>query len=302
MASNTPITNVQQPNLNPATVHTYADLYAVSIDNQIDARPPSGINQAAFVYESPVEGDITRFLAFFERETSIPQIGPVRSARLYFLDWITQFGVVPFFHFGGSPQAMDKLANVTYLAQVNEDGAGAGGAFFWRDDKRAAPHNAYTSSVNVQKVFDKRLGAASKLDAWLMEDEPDVSARGANGQKVVVPISSVADYSPVWIYDSATNVYDRTVNGKVEKDSDGTAITAKNIIIFSTDIKVIDTDGRLSITTGGTGQAVIYRNGQIENVTWDKNNDALTPPHFYAADGSEAVLTNGNVWVEVVKK
>lgn len=283
-------------------VRTYVDLFAVSIDNHVDARPVSGVNKAAIVYETPVEGNITRFLAFFERGTQAARIGPVRSARPYFLDWVTQFSTAFFFHFGGSPEAMDRLASTAALQPINEDGMGPAGALFWRDTNQDAPHNAYTSTDNVNKLFDARLGAAHKVDAWLMENDPDTAQRGENGAKIDVPISNQAAYSPVWIYDQAANDYQRTVSGKEDKDSDGAVITTKNVIVLRTDISVIDTEGRLKIAATGRGAATIYRNGKSEDVSWVENGDSTMPVRFYGADGAEAVLTTGNIWVEVVKK
>ena len=285
------------------TPKTYTDLYAVSIDNEAEARPASGINQAAIVYEAPVEGGITRFLAFFERGVQVPQIGPVRSARLYFLDWITDWSAVKFFHFGGSPEALAQIAAAPALTAADEDGVtGAGGAFFSRDATRNAPHNAYTSSDNVETAFAGSSAGSVNVNAWLMEDDPDISTRGADGQKFALALSSDPAYNPVWVYDSAMNIYTRTINNQVEKDSDGAAITAKNIIVMSTDVSVVDADGRLKVGTAGSGVAVIYRNGQSENVTWNEDPATPSPPHFTSANGSPAVLTNGNVWIEVVKK
>lgn len=286
-----------------AATKTYADLYAVSIDNMVDARPASGINQAAFIYEAPVEGNITRFLAFFERGVQAPQIGPVRSARLYFLDWIADWSAAEFFHFGGSPEALAHIAATPALAAADEDGVtGAGGAFYARDATRNAPHNAYTSSDNAEKAFVRSASGVASVNAWLMEDDPDISARGADGQKIAPELSSDIAYDPVWVYSSATNLYTRTVKGQVEKDTDGAAVTAKNIIVISTGVSVIDADGRLKVGTSGSGAAIIYRNGQSEDVTWNEDPANPSPPHFTAADGSPAVLTSGNVWIEVVKK
>ena len=205
-----------------AATKTYADLYAVSIDNMVDARPASGINQAAFIYEAPVEGNITRFLAFFERGVGVPQIGPVRSARLYFLDWIMDWSAPEFFHFGGSPEALAHIAATPALAAADEDGVtGAGGALYARDKTRNAPHNAYTSSDNAEKAFDRNTRGVTSVNAWLMDNDPDISARGADGQKIAPPLSSDTAYDPVWVYSSATNLYTRTVKGQVEKDAGG---------------------------------------------------------------------------------
>jgi len=297
-------TMVVEPVLNTNTVavlptaRVYTDLYAVSIDNHVDARPVSGVNQAAIVYEVPVEGNITRYLAFFERGARVPLIGPVRSARLYFLDLMTQYGVSFFFHFGGSPEALAKIDSIASLQQINKDGMGAGGNLFWRDDKRDAPHNAYTSSDNVHKAFDARLGASHQTEAWLMAGEPDIALRGDDGAKINLPI----DYNPVWVYNKTENIYRRMVKGADEKDRDGATITAKNVIVLRMDVSVIDEVGRLKVGIAGRGQATVYHNGKTEDATWVAGADNSVPVRFYAADGSEIVLTNGNVWVEVVKK
>ena len=279
----------------------YAGLYAVSIDNMVDARPASGINQAAFVYEAPVEGGITRFLAFFEHGAQAPKIGPVRSARMYFLDWVADWGAGAFFHFGGSPEAMARIAATPSLKSIDYDGALSGGSLFQRDATRSAPHNAYTSSDNADKAVFVQSGNVSS-SAWLMEDEPDISARGADGGKVMPAMSNDSAYNPVWVYSSATNIYTRTIKGQVEKDADGAPVTAKNIIVVSADVSVIDAVGRLKIGTAGSGAAIVYRNGQSEDMTWSESADNYASPSFATAKGSAAVLTAGNVWIEVVKK
>src|SRR3989344_1193710 len=59
---------------------------AVMIENHIEARPQSGIASADVIYEAVAEGGITRFMALFYCNLSDIQVGPVRSARTYFLD------------------------------------------------------------------------------------------------------------------------------------------------------------------------------------------------------------------------
>lgn len=283
-----------------ASVRTYTDLYAVSIDNHADARPVLGVNSAAFVYEMPVEGDITRFLAFFERGAEIDKIGPVRSARPYLIDWILEYGPAVFFHYGGSPEAMDKLATPAFKG-INQDGISSAGASFWRDDSRSAPHNAFISSKNVGKIFESRLGSSIKVETWPMGAEAELDERGEDAQKIKIPISPSSDYAPAWVYDRAKNEYVRTAKGKVQKDAAGQAVIAKNIVTMATDINVIDAVGRLKIRTSGKGKAVVYRDGQTLNANWEVS-DPSQPPRFYADDGSDIVLASGNVWIEVVKQ
>ena len=56
----------------------------VMIENHIDARPQSGLSQADVIYEVVAEGGITRFASVFYCKDA-PLIGPVRSARVYFI-------------------------------------------------------------------------------------------------------------------------------------------------------------------------------------------------------------------------
>lgn len=292
-------TNSQEPVFVKPTVRTYTDLFAVSIDNMVDARPASGIDQATLVYEMPVEGDITRLLAVFERGTEVKEIGPVRSARPYLLDWVSGLGPSLFLHFGGSPEALSRIASSASLKQVDRDGMGNAASGFWRDDSRDMPHNAYTSSEKVEKMFAIRSGEPRTVAAWLMAPEPDAPARGA-GETFTVPLSTSASYRPEWRYDAAKNVYIRYSRGKQELTRDGAAVEAKNVIVMQTDVKSLDAVGRLKITTAGQGHATVYRNGEKVDGTWNAAEGTLAK--FYGGDGNEVVLTEGNVWVEVVKK
>ena len=78
--------------------------YAVMIDNLAAARPQFGLSAASLVYEAPAEGGITRYLAIFSADQTSSQIGPVRSARAYFLNWAKELGAT-YVHVGGSPEA-----------------------------------------------------------------------------------------------------------------------------------------------------------------------------------------------------
>ena len=84
-------------------------VYGVMIDNHPEARPQSGLDQAFLVIEAPVEGGISRLLAFFSAEQVLEEIGPVRSARPYFLDWNNELDAL-YVHVGGSDAALDYIS------------------------------------------------------------------------------------------------------------------------------------------------------------------------------------------------
>ena len=58
---------------------------AVMYSNIYDAMPQSSISYADVVFESLVEGGITRLCCLFENQTQLEKIGPVRSCRTYYL-------------------------------------------------------------------------------------------------------------------------------------------------------------------------------------------------------------------------
>jgi hypothetical protein len=295
------VTQNEPPGPSPmpaSTAKTYIDLYAVSIDNNTDARPPSGLNQAAIIFEAPVEGGITRFLAVFERGVSVPEIGPVRSARPYFLDWVSELGPSLFLHIGGSPAALERIAATPYLREADRDGISTYGSSFWRDGKRDMPHNAYTSSTDVEKLFSSRTGASRSITPYLMAGDPPEDQRGS-GENFIVPMSAEPSFRPEWRYDKASNSYTRFIKGVEQDDRVGAPLTAKNIIVMKTTGKVLDGIGRLSLVTAGSGDATVYHDGAKIDATW-KNGDGSSLARFYATDGSEIALTEGSVWIEMV--
>src|SRR6478672_8231162 len=80
---------------------------AIMIENSPDARPQSGIKDAEVVYEAVAEGGITRFLALYQQNAP-ETIGPVRSIRMYYVDWLTPFNA-SVAHVGGSKAALDLV-------------------------------------------------------------------------------------------------------------------------------------------------------------------------------------------------
>ena len=58
---------------------------AIMINNIQAAIPQTGISRADVMYECMVEGSITRMMGLFENYDDLDKIGPVRSARTYFV-------------------------------------------------------------------------------------------------------------------------------------------------------------------------------------------------------------------------
>lgn len=265
-------------------------VYAVVIENATDARPQDGVDKAFLVMEAPVEGDITRWLAFFSADEAVEELGPVRSARLYFVEWAIDWDAL-FAHVGGSPES---------LAFLRSEGAYDLDEFFntttfWRSRRRAAPHNVYTESVRLAAVWDRIVGRDVSYWPFLFEEmSPNVDAL----QTTNVSFGN-RFYDVSWQFDPETNRYTRFQDGTPHTMRDGSVIEASNVIVMFTDMRVIDSEGRKRIRTEGTGDALLMRAGYQEEVEW-RREETDTRTHFVFKDGEEVTLVPGKTWIHVV--
>jgi hypothetical protein len=71
----------------------------VMIENNVDARPESGLSRADVVYEAVAEGGITRFMSVFYCGAAAEDVkaAPIRSARVYFINEAAGYGTDPIF-------------------------------------------------------------------------------------------------------------------------------------------------------------------------------------------------------------
>jgi len=111
---------------------------AVMIENHTEARPQSGLSSADIVYEAVAEGGITRFMALFYCNLADIQVGPVRSARTYYLDWLGEYDAL-YAHVGGAntPGPADALGQIIRYEVKDLNQFSIGFPVFWRDYQRA---------------------------------------------------------------------------------------------------------------------------------------------------------------------
>lgn len=274
-----------------------ADLkpYAVMVENHPDARPQSGLSKAQLVWEAPVEGGITRFLAVYDGTEKADEIGPVRSARPYYLDWAKELNAI-YLHVGGSPDALTDLPKMKIL-DLNQF---FNAQYFWRATVRQAPHNVYTSSDLLNKAKDDKQWGDSDIQSWLYKDDAALSDRPTSVPDVDINFSA-PDFEVLWKYDTQANDYVRSMAGQPHNDKDGSPIIAKNVAVEFTKVVVLDSEGRRQIDTVGEGRALVFFDGQSIDGTW-KKTAAENRTRFYDSNGNEIVFNAGSTWIEVVPK
>ncbi len=270
-------------------------VYGVMVDNMVDALPQSGLDQAPLVIEAPVEAGIPRLLAFFSSEPSVQKIGPIRSARPYFIDWDDELDAL-YAHVGGSDEALaDLSAGGTF--DFNQFWNGSS---FWRSTDRQAPHNVYTSTQLLSAAWD-RLAAQGKAPApsygiWMFKDPAVLPPDHPASPSIDF---SMPDYRVSWLYDAKTDQYRRWQGGLPDTMQDGSAIAADNVAVVATKIETVDQIGHRHITTIGSGDALVFQDGGVIKATWKKPS-ARERLRFFDGNGTEVQMNSGKTWIEVV--
>ncbi|MFA7245147.1 MAG: DUF3048 domain-containing protein [Candidatus Magasanikbacteria bacterium] len=279
---------------------TNPELVAVMIENHTEARPQSGLAYASVVYEAPVEANYSRFMAIFSKDVDVAKIGPVRSARKYYLDWLREYGKdIMYMHVGGSPEALQIIKTDKNIFDFNEFSKGP---YFWRSTDRYAPHNVYTNSENWQIAWEK-LGTKENTEfkTWKFESLENCIKEEDNCVNKITVSFLPPTYEAVWNYSSSTKKYLRSqIEGK-HRDLDGTVIEADTIIVQKVTSKVLDEVGRLQIDTIGSGEAIIFQNGHILEGTWKKET-VTGRTRWLDKSGNEIPLKAGKIWIEVVNE
>lgn len=294
---------------------------AVMIENHVEARPQAGLNKADVVYEAVAEGGITRFMAIFYCQDA-DLVGPVRSARTYFLDWASEYDAL-YAHVGGAsqPGSADAMAQIQKYGLKDMDQFSLGYPTYWRDDeliKNGVPieHTMFSTTAKLWDAAVKKHNwtatdpsSNKKWDEnfqyWTYSEDAPANLRGATGS-ASVPFwdKGPGDYRVEWTYDKSTNLYKRAEGGidhidKVTKEQ----LAAKNVVIqLMTEKHAGDGypgDVHLLYTNTGSGKAIVLQNGKVIQATW-KKADRLARTKYYDAAGKEISFVRGLIWIQTV--
>lgn len=263
----------------------------IMIENSPDARPQSGLKDSGVIFEAIAEGGITRFLVIYQEQK--PQlIGPVRSVRMYYVDWIAAFNA-SVAHIGGSYQALQEVRNGNYRDIDQFFNAGS----YWRATDRYAPHNVYTSFEKLDALNAAKGYTTSSFKGFTRKDSKALEAPTAS--QINVTISS-ATFNSAYTYNVATNTYDRSQGGAPHTDREQGQISPRIVIVMKVPMRLVFEDGyRQQIDSIGSGTAYIFQDGGVNEVTWTKTakTEQIT---FTDAEGKDVPLARGQTWITAV--
>jgi len=305
----------------------------VMIENHSDSRPQSGLSKADVVYEAVAEGAITRFAAVFycaDAAYSLKDdydLGPVRSARTYFLDWASEYGDYPLYvHVGGAGQCNDPTVDPRAKALCQIEKYGWKNKDTWsdldqwalgirecrREETRvghevATEHQMYCSSYTLWAKAEARklTNLNYKNQAWNTAFRSWLFKEDSRSSGSVSPEfdfwRDYKDYRVRWDYDSSTNSYKRLNGGEPHIDfNTKEQLAAKNVVIqFTQEKGPLDEHKHLLYTTVDTGRALIFQDGLVIDGKWTKKS-RTDRTLFYDAKGQEVKFNRGPIWIEIL--
>lgn len=316
----TTVSNEQEPNVIPTNekqevIEKQVQIFqgsdrpiAIMIDNHKAAMPHAGLSKAYIVYEIIVEGGESRLMALF-KGNEVDKIGPVRSARHYFIDFALENDAI-YTHYGWSPQAESdistmKINNINGISEKTTD--------FWRVSEKAAPHNVLTSTKKVYDIAkEKKYRTTSDVSSVLNyiadevnleelyakaieNEEETINVKTAN--EIKIPYSKSNNVK--WTYDETNKNYIRySKNIKETEWFEKTDVTVKNIIIEFIKNQSIDEKDRQTMNTTGTKNGYYITNGKAIPILCSKAS-RTSKTVYKDTNGNEIKVNDGNTFIQI---
>ena len=273
---------------------------AVMIDNDVKAAlPHAGLNNAYMVYEIIVEGGASRLMALFKYDNLPDKIGPVRSCRHYFLDYVQEHDAI-YYHIGQSTQGGEALRSRN-IPDLEGDHARIGPDKTW--------HNAFIlKDKAIKQIKNRGYSTKQKQGCILQFNEKDTDLNSTEYADVVTckfPVSTT-----VFKYDEERKVYLIDMKGEPHLDKFTKEQSyAKNILVYRinneslwdawSDHREVDNKKRQEIYNTGSGTGYYITNGKVINMKWSKSSHA-SKTKYMDMDGNELKFNDGITWVELI--
>ena len=310
-----------------------APAYCIQTPNGTDgARPQAGLNTAGVIFEAIAESGITRFAAIYQNPESAV-IGPIRSLRLYYLQWDTPFDCT-IVHAGGADDAIaavrsggyrDLTENYTYMYR------GTYGERRWNNLfttstllRQFGTNNGYDSSeikgftrMTLAESSRARINdlASAKLNITTPASG-DTSELVAKVSEIGFNFGGWPNFNVRYKYDVSTNKYLRSYESgaahevyscpsgdlgeKNPEDVCELTQMAPSVVVAMVVSEKRAWDGyHEDITTVGSGDVYIFQNGGMKQGTWNKDS-VDEQIRFLDASGDEIKLAPGQTIISAI--
>ncbi len=289
---------------------------AVMLNNIQEGCPQSGTENAAIIYEAPVEGRITRLMGIFENYDKMEKIGSIRSSRDYYVFFALEYDAL-YAHFGQATPYVGDFLNSDRVDNISGAVSGIDHPAthsFYRTTDRKAPHNVYIGAEGLQKDIQK-LGYRTTLNdnyqpkfAFLSKEDSNLYA-DKKSATVLYPGGKETDkangFSKVqarFEYNAEDNLYYRFQYGDKHIDElTGNQLAVNNVIFQYCHGEVRDDKDYLAFGChGDNGYKVqVFTNGKMVEGTWKRDND-ITPAEYLDSNGNPIKISPGKTWICII--
>ena len=268
-----------------------------------------GLSQADNIWEHYAEGGTTRFTAIFLSQGP-ERIGNVRSARLIdaYLGQAYQAMLVAS---GSSSGTMARLRETDFYDRVIAEYTGYTGCpLLCREESAAvSSHKLYTSAPAVWQLADE-MGLNGRPDLAGFVFDPQAPAGGEPASTIHIDFH-VNQTVTEWRYDPARQLYDRWIDTNNMPElaqhvdaANGQALSAANVVVLFVPYITANTHeveggqpyASYDVPLVGSGRALLFRDGQMYELTWQRDEDAGGLPLLLDEAGNTVALRPGITW------
>ncbi len=252
-----------------------------------DAHPQRGTNKADIVYEEIINANVSRFAFVYQSQTA-PEVGPIRSGRRQDVDLFGSFNR-PIFAWAGGNKTVTAEIQSSDLIDLSQFKC-KGSCYRSGDDSPVE----FTLMFNVDKVYALGLTDAGVPPAQFQYRGPNDAGTGSASAGLTLKMDS---YNIDWTWNAASGLYERTQNGKADKDKGGEQITTNNVVVLEM-VYLPGISGSPDAVSTGTGQAFVFTGGNYVHGTWTRA-DRLQPFTLTDDAGNIIELTPGRTFIEL---
>ena len=268
---------------------------AIMINNvNVAQSRQTGLSAADIIYETEVEGGITRLMAVYQDISDLDKIGTVRSARYPYVDLALGHDAI-YIHCGQDPTyCAPHLNDIDHLSiDTNSKGAKR------ISNGLSSEHTLYAIAddlwESVNESFDTN---ASDTTPWVNFTDKELTLDGGAATSISVPFPAATTN---FTYDAATGLYTRLAGGTVLSDYyTGETTQVKNVFILLTSISNYP-DGKHRKVALESGDGYYITNGTVQFIKWSKGS-AKNGFTFTDTNGAEIEVSAGNSWVCIASK
>ena len=272
---------------------------AVSVNNQIKPRKcQTGLQDADIIYETYVEGGITRLLAIYKDISKAGEIGSIRSARYDFVN-LCLGNDATYIHAG-----VDYTYCQPYINKIGMDDAnlllGSLYGYAYRlDNGLALEHTLYSTGEKLQKMLTDKNWRTTVKDThagdWQKFNEKKEALKGGSATTVTAKFSG--DYTSIFDYSAEKGVYVKRDHNEWRS---GKGIEVDNVVVLFTTIQDFGDGYRVKVNLDG-GHGYYFSNGTYQKINWAKG-DANNSFTFTDESGNALSYNPGNSWVCIVSR